>query len=111
MIPRDDSATQDCCLVKVYEHLIEWGDGEDCCKIISEDDRSISSFYVKDYTEFLKTMWFCKENNIPVYFNENDSIVDTYCKLYDNPIFNEYINEIWVTMPTQESLMCINISI
>lgn len=110
-IPRGKFESQDCCLVKVYEHIIVWGEGEACCDILSEDDRFISFFYVKEYAEFLKTMWFCKENHIPVFFNDNDSIIDKYSEKYDNPIFDEYIYDIWLTMPTEESLMCINISI
>lgn len=108
MIPRDDNKTEDCCLVKIYEH-IEDRDDED--NIISVDDRCITSFYVKEYEEFLKAMWFAKEHNVHVYFNDYDTEVEKYLKKYGNPLLADTINEIWISLPSKSSILCINISI
>lgn len=104
MIPREDNRSKDCALVKIYEHVIDYDTNE-------QEDRYITSFYIKDYTEFLKTMEFCKENSISVYFNDNDSDIDNYLKKYNNPILNDLITDIWLTLPSKESIFCINISL
>lgn len=108
MIPREKNKTEDCCLVKIYEH-IEERDNED--KILNVKDRCITSFYIKKYKEFLKAMWFAKEHNVHVYFNDYDSDIDRYNKKYNDPILADTIYDIWISLPSSESIMCINISI